>query len=57
MPAVLQQLMRHATIATTMAYYVGITADDVAADLWETYKGLGNTFGNTEPKTPPSEPS
>ena len=34
MPAVLQRLMRHQSIGTTMKFYVGIEADDVAADLW-----------------------
>jgi integrase len=34
MPAVLQRLMRHRSISTTMRYYVGLQADDVAADLW-----------------------
>jgi len=32
MPAVLKQLMRHASIDTTMSYYVAHNADDVAAD-------------------------
>jgi integrase len=34
MPAVLQQLMRHAAIETTMKYYVGLDADRLASDLW-----------------------
>jgi integrase len=50
MPAVLQRLMRHRDIATTMRYYVGIQADDVAADLWGKYDGSGNTSGNTSPR-------
>jgi hypothetical protein len=37
-PATLQLLMRHATIQTTMKYYVEIDADDVAAELWEVWK-------------------
>jgi integrase len=32
--AVLRQLMRHASIDTTMAYYVSIGADEVADELW-----------------------
>ncbi len=46
MPAVLQRLMRHASIDTTMKYYVGIESDDVAAELWAKYRPAGNTFGN-----------
>ena len=34
MPAVLRRLMRHASIETTMRYYVDIEADELAADLW-----------------------
>ncbi len=34
MPAELKLLMRHASIETTMKYYVGIAADDIAAGLW-----------------------
>jgi len=50
MPAVLQRLMRHADIATTMRYYVGIDADDVAADLWGKHSPPGNSFGNSQPE-------
>jgi integrase len=49
MPAVLQRLMRHKSINTTMKYYVGIEADDVAADLWAKFQGPGNTLGNNAP--------
>ena len=49
MPAVLQRLMRHASINTTMRYYVGIEADDVAAELWALDRASGNTFGNNRP--------
>jgi integrase len=34
MPAVLQMLMRHSTIATTMAFYVDLDGDEIAEDLW-----------------------
>ncbi len=40
MPAVLQRLMRHAEIATTMKYYVTIDADAVADEVWG--RGLGS---------------
>lgn len=33
-PATLQKLMRHASINTTMAYYVDLDADAVADELW-----------------------
>lgn len=46
MPAVLQRLMRHANISTTMKYYVGIGADEVAAGLWAQHPGPGNGPGN-----------
>lgn len=48
MPAVLQQLMRHSAIETTMTYYVGKNAEATAAVLWEAHEAAkGNTFGNS----------
>ena len=35
MPPILQQLMRHATIQTTMEYYVGRNAEAAADALWD----------------------
>ncbi|MCH7687904.1 MAG: site-specific integrase [Planctomycetes bacterium] len=35
MPAILQQLMRHKTIETTMRYYVSIDAESAASAVWE----------------------
>jgi integrase len=51
MPAVLQRLMRHASIQTTMGYYVDLDADELAAELWSKHPttGVGNTFGNNGP--------
>ena len=46
MPMILQQLMRHASISTTMEFYVGRNAEAAAEVLCE---ALGNTSGNTEP--------
>lgn len=43
MPAVLQKLMRHASIQTTMQYYVDLEAEDVADVLWA---ASSNTFNN-----------
>lgn len=34
MPAVLQQLMRHESIETTMKYYVACNATDIAKSIW-----------------------
>ncbi len=58
MPAVLQRLMRHANIATTMKYYVTLDAYDLAAELWAGFGPRagnelknGNTCGNTQPET------
>ena len=42
MPAVLQRLMRHASIETTMKYYVDLEADELADGLWDDY-GEGRT--------------
>ncbi|MEX2310641.1 MAG: tyrosine-type recombinase/integrase [Pirellulales bacterium] len=48
MPAVLQQLMRHADVQTTMKYYVGQDAEAMADAVWA---AAGNTLGNTESAT------
>ena len=59
MPAVLQRLIRHAEIATTMKYYVTMDADSVTDELWGKdgdsgnsklpVAESGNTLGNTSP--------
>ena len=41
MPAVLQRLMRHGNITTTMGYYVALDADELADELWENHAGNG----------------
>jgi hypothetical protein len=53
MPAVLQKLMRHANVQTTMQYYVDLNVDEVADSLWANHSAThaekelsGNTFGN-----------
>jgi integrase len=52
MPPVLQQLMRHESIETTMKYYVGRSVDQTASILWEAHnKVVGNTLGNSEPSS------
>ena len=50
-PVTLQLLMRHKSIETTLKYYVDQDADDVADELWKVHAGLGNTLGNTPPKS------
>jgi integrase len=44
MPTVLRELMRHASINTTMAYYVGTNAEATADAVW---KVSGDTLGDT----------
>jgi len=56
MPPILQQLMRHASIDTTLRFYVGKNADTAAAAVWESVgRRLGNTSGNSTPKTTGSD--
>jgi len=46
MPAVLQKLMRHESIDTTMAYYVDLDVDELAEDLYRTHeKGRNGQTG------------
>lgn len=50
MPAVLQQMMRHESISTTMRYYVGLEADETAEAVWQSFSTAnGNTSGNKRP--------
>ena len=44
MPTVLRELMRHSSINTTMAYYVGTNAEATADAIWE---AVGSTPGNS----------
>lgn len=46
MPMVLQKLMRHDSIETTMRYYVDLDADEMAEELWKTETKVINTFIN-----------
>lgn len=57
MPAVLQRLMRHESIETTMKYYVDLDADELADELWAAHEAatsrpVGNIGGNTGPNRP-----
>lgn len=49
MPKVLQELMRHESIQTTMQFYVGNLAEDAADEVWKAAQAydIGNTSGNT----------
>ena len=44
MPPQLKELMRHASIETTMTYYVGQAAEQTAEELWA---ALGHIQGHT----------
>lgn len=54
MPPVLQELMRHESIETTMKFYVGQDAQSTAAELHRAFNESkptgpeGNTFGNND---------
>lgn len=47
MPAVLQQMMRHESIQTTMEFYVGKNSEAAAEAIWS---ALANTLANTSQK-------
>jgi len=57
LPIVLQELMRHESIETTLRYYVGTNAKLTAQAVWESVNAAlpklegqeGNTLGNTTP--------
>jgi integrase len=49
MPPQLQELMRHASIETTMRYYVGQNAEATAQELWD---AIGTQIENSTPQTP-----
>lgn len=51
MPATLKLLMRHASIETTMRYYVDIQADDLADELWNQFGPPINTLINSPSET------
>ena len=53
MPAVLQKLMRHESIETTMGYYVDLDADELAEDLYQAHEsapadGAGTVLGTVD---------
>ena len=60
MPAVLRKAGEtRQRIATTMAYYVDLDADDMADDRWTSHPATaggnlpsGNNHGNTPPESP-----
>jgi integrase len=60
---VLQKLMRHASIQTTMSYYVDLDTDEMADDLWANHPAEandgnkpapGNISGNIRPVDAPA---
>lgn len=56
-PAILQKLMRHASIQTTMGYYVDLDVDEMADELWANFKPAGNISGNICPESAKNEES
>ncbi len=62
-PAILQKLMRHASVNTTMSYYVDLDVDEMADELWASHAPtdnaavVGNTFGNNRPESVQDEKS
>ena len=54
MPTVLRELMRHASLATTMVYYVGDDAEATADALWN---AAGDTLGDTSPASEQLQPT
>jgi integrase len=58
MPAVLQELMRHESIDTTMRYYVAKNAKSTSAALWEVHRQSGTQSGTHADHIPEnSEPN
>ncbi|MBT6494940.1 MAG: site-specific integrase [Planctomycetaceae bacterium] len=53
MPPILQQMMRHASIQTTMEFYVGRDADAAADAIWDS---VVDTFVDTTPQTKKATP-
>lgn len=55
-PAVLQQLMRHKSIETTMKYYVYLDVEDLGAIVWADAQSwdLGGILGETTQESPDS---
>jgi integrase len=51
MPPVLKELMRHSDISTTMRFYVGQSAENTAAELWEALGTLPGTKGHATVST------
>ena len=57
MPAVLQRLMRHANVQTTMQFYVDLNVDAMADELWANHPAesgegpAGNIPGNIGPES------
>ncbi len=51
MPAVLQKLMRHESIETTMRFYVGLDADSLAEELYRN-RPEGTVLGTVDPVAP-----
>ncbi|MDY0169176.1 MAG: site-specific integrase, partial [Thermoguttaceae bacterium] len=55
MPAVLQRLMRHSHISTTMSFYVALDADSIGDDLWAEHGKDSRPHNNSRNICPKSE--
>src|SRR5687768_11017416 len=53
-PAMLQQLMRHSSIDTTLKYYVERNADDMCKELWQGWNALSSKNGSQNSITSPN---
>jgi integrase len=56
MPPVLQRLMRHADLQTTMSYYVNLNAEDIADGLWDAHEKAKKEVYNTSYNIPSENP-
>ena len=52
-PHILQQLMRHAAISTTLTFYVQSDADDMAEVVWSAFETKANSSTNSLPNAEP----
>ena len=57
MPAVLQRLMRHSAIETTLRYYVALDTDRLADQLWRDHGSIDTSVNSCPKRAPHSEHS
>lgn len=54
-PAVLQKMLRHKSIQTTMQFYADIDAQEIASEVWHHDADAANTLANMLPDVDPDE--